>query len=412
MTTYPKVSHTFIRKEILEIEARGHVVRRLAVGPLAPELVDSEDVREAKKTLQSFNRPLALLVSVLILFSTRPIVFVRSIIQCINSGLGSEIGVHKQLYCFFQAAYLLRAVKRDGVDHVHAHFGSSAATVARWLWRLGKVPFSFTVHAHDTLDRPRSLEIQGKVHDAQFVIGISSYTVSQLYRWTQVQDWKKIHLVRCAVGSDFLTETEPVSETSLSFVCVARLDPEKGHFILLEALEQLVAAGLHGKLVLVGDGRSRRDLEEYIAGTDISNLVELTGNLDANGVRRRIREARALVLPSFMEGLPIAIMEAFAQRRPVISTYIAGIPELVVPNVNGWLVPAGNSLDLSMAMREALEAPVESLRRMGNAGRMMIEQNHSLEKEVGRLESLFVGQDDISTDNSKPIRNSWNDSTG
>ena len=95
MTTYPKVSHTFIRREIVEIESRGHSVLRLAVGPLASTLVDSEDFREAKLTLQSFNRPFALLGSALRLFATRPVVFVKSIIQCFQSGIESEVGVLK-----------------------------------------------------------------------------------------------------------------------------------------------------------------------------------------------------------------------------------------------------------------------------------------------------------------------------
>ncbi len=74
-----------------------------------------------------------------------------------------------------------------------------------------------------------------------------------------------------------------------------------------------------------------------------------------------------MVLPSFAEGLPVVIMEAMALRRPVISTYVAGIPELVRPGIDGWLVPAGDVEALAEAMQACLEAPVEELARMGEA---------------------------------------------
>ena len=103
-------------------------------------------------------------------------------------------------------------------------------------------------------------------------------------------------------------------------------------------------------------------------------------------------KARAMVLPSFAEGLPVVIMEALALGRPVISTYIAGIPELVKSGVTGWLVPAGSVEELAAAMREVLEAPAEVLERMGRVGAGRVRERHDAAVEARKLAGLFGGE--------------------
>jgi glycosyltransferase involved in cell wall biosynthesis len=96
-----------------------------------------------------------------------------------------------------------------------------------------------------------------------------------------------------------------------------------------------------------------------------------------------------MVLPSFAEGLPVAIMEALALHRPVISTYVAGIPELVKPGECGWLVPPGSVDALADAMRDALTAPQDELDRMGRAGAARVVERHDVSVEVRKQAALF-----------------------
>jgi glycosyltransferase involved in cell wall biosynthesis len=95
------------------------------------------------------------------------------------------------------------------------------------------------------------------------------------------------------------------------------------------------------------------------------------------------------VLPSFAEGLPVVIMEALALARPVISTYVAGIPELVEPGVDGWLVPPGSVDALAGAMRAAIGSSAAELERLGRAGRARVLERHHLRTEVDRLLALL-----------------------
>jgi glycosyltransferase involved in cell wall biosynthesis len=101
-----------------------------------------------------------------------------------------------------------------------------------------------------------------------------------------------------------------------------------------------------------------------------------------------LRSSRALVLPSFAEGLPVVIMEALALGRPALSTYIAGIPELVTPDC-GWLIPAGSVGDLAEAMRVVLDADPEALTKMGAIGRERARTRHDAKKSAEVLAALF-----------------------
>ena len=111
----------------------------------------------------------------------------------------------------------------------------------------------------------------------------------------------------------------------------------------------------------------------------------------ARGFQNEILAARALVLPSFAEGLPVVIMEAMALKRPVLSTYIAGIPELIRPGVDGWLFPAGAVDELELAIQDCLAKTDEDLRRMGNAAHQRAKERHSIDLEATKLSGLFRG---------------------
>jgi glycosyltransferase involved in cell wall biosynthesis len=134
----------------------------------------------------------------------------------------------------------------------------------------------------------------------------------------------------------------------------------------------------------------RGEIEARIAALGLAHAVTITGWISSADVRREIQKAQALVLPSFQEGLPVVIMEAMALERPVVSTYIAGIPELVVPGETGWLVPAGSIEPLVDALEACLTAPPEALERMGQAGCRRVMERHDIDVEAGKLVRLFA----------------------
>jgi colanic acid/amylovoran biosynthesis glycosyltransferase len=172
-------------------------------------------------------------------------------------------------------------------------------------------------------------------------------------------------------------------------ICVGRLCEQKGQLLLVEAARILLAKGIDFELVLAGDGEMRPEIDAFIDDHKLRSVVRITGWISSDQVRDEILAARALVLPSFAEGLPVVIMEAMALRRPVISTYIAGIPELVHSGEHGWLVPAGDVEALVEAIQNCLAATGEKIDQMGQAGRHRLQLRHDADAEAKKLHELF-----------------------
>jgi len=390
-TQYPKVSHTFIRRELRELEARGHHVLRLAIRQTDSAIVDPADVEEAARTLHCLSQPWhRLLAAAVRAWLDRPTRCIRSLTDALRMSRRSERGMLRHLAYLVEAAYLLQELRRHRIEHVHVHFGTNAAAVARLIHLLGGPSYSFTVHGPDEFDAPRSHALREKQADAAFVVAITSYCSAQLRRWARPEDWPRIHVCHCGVSRDFFTARTPVDPRSRKLVCVGRLCPQKGQLLLVEAAARLCREGLSFELVLAGDGEMRTALEQRIAQLGLEDTVCITGWIGEAEVRRQIAASRAMVLPSFAEGLPVVIMEAMAMGRPVISTYVAGIPELVREGETGWLVPAGEIAELAVAMRQALLAPAGELDRLGGNARRKVAESHDVCVEAGRLEQLLL----------------------
>ena len=123
----------------------------------------------------------------------------------------------------------------------------------------------------------------------------------------------------------------------------------------------------------------------------IEQHLRITGWISSQQVRQELETARAMVLPSFAEGLPVVIMEAMALERPVISTTVAGIPELVRDGIEGRLVAPGDVEALANALVEVLQSDISRLRDMGRQGRHRANLRHDIDVEVSKLVRLFQG---------------------
>jgi len=387
---YPKVSHSFIRREIAGVEACGIRVARFSIRSCSTELVDEADKLELEQTRVVLGRGMVgLLFGLLNVALTRPIRFLQTLWLMLRLSWCSEQGVLRYLAYLAEACVLLRWFSDLGVTHVHAHFGTNSTTVAMLCRALGGPSYSFTVHGPEEFDKVKALALAEKVERAAFVVTVSSFGKSQLYRWCAPKQWSKIHVVHCGVDDGFLAQLPVAVPAEPRLVCVGRLCEQKGQLLLLEAVHQLAAEGLRFKLVLVGDGPLHSEIAALIARLGLQDRVEITGWASSSEVRQHILASRAMVLPSFAEGLPVVIMEALALGRPVITTYVAGIPELVNPGVCGWLVPPGSVEALTAAMRAALQLPVEQLEQMGRAGARRVAQRHDATVEASKLVVLF-----------------------
>ncbi|PHS26824.1 MAG: colanic acid biosynthesis glycosyltransferase WcaL [Methylophaga sp.] len=383
---YPKVSHSFIRREILALEQLGHSVERFALRSDAAELVDPADQLEFGKTAYILSdSKLRLVLQSLTVFIVHPIKFITTLFFAIKLGFRSDRGVLRHIAYFVESCTLLKWQLQTGIEHIHAHFGTNSTTVVMFSYLLGGVGYSFTVHGPEEFDKPEFISLAEKIKYCRFVVAISSYGRSQLFRWIPLEQWHKVKVVHCGLDDAFLADIATDPNVSNQLVCVGRLCEQKGQLLLLKSMRSLRDAGINCKLVLAGDGPMRAEVERRISEYELSDRVEITGWISSEQVKMLLVESRGLVLPSFAEGLPVVIMEALALYRPVITTYVAGIPELVKNKHNGWLIPAGDSDALTVAMKLLLDADGQTLSMMGLNGHKAVNEQHNIRIEAEKL---------------------------
>jgi glycosyltransferase involved in cell wall biosynthesis len=387
---YPKVSHSFIRREILAMERQGFTVLRMALRGWDTPTPDAQDRLEMERTRYVLRGgAAALLLPALRTFLSSPLKFVAALkvaVRIARQAHDRPLIFH--LIYVVEACRILAWMREFGARHLHAHFGTNSAEVALLARVLGGPPFSFTVHGPEEFAQPMALA--EKIRGSAFVVAISFFGQSQLYLRLPHEDWPKVKVVRCGLETAFYEVPAVPLPAATRLVCVGRLCEEKGQLLLVEAIGRLAAKGIVCELVLVGDGPLRGELERLIEEHGVSDRVRITGWISSDAVRTEILAARALVLPSFAEGLPVVIMEAMALRRPVLSTYIAGIPELVLPAENGWLIPAGSLEDLVEALEICLSTPLDNLRKIGDAAYERAVARHSIDVEARKLGELIL----------------------
>jgi glycosyltransferase involved in cell wall biosynthesis len=387
---YPMVSHTFIRREILALERQGFEVIRISLSGWNAKLTDPQDLLERERTFYVAREGwLKVLAAVMGTLLTRPLSMIAVFVTAFRIAFSGDRPPWAHLGYFAEACLLEHWLRRSGARHLHAHFSTNSAEVAMYVHALGGPRWSFTVHGVATLENPKFTKLREKVLDCVFVVGICSFARGQLMRFTDQHSWPKIQVVHCGLEPTDYSAPEGPAPSARRLVCVGRLCHEKAQLLLVQAAQRLVQQGVNFELVLAGDGELRSEIEAMIARYALGARVRITGWLSGEQVRDELQTARALVLPSIAEGLPVVIMEAMALRRPVISTYVAGIPELVIAGEHGWLVPCGDIELLAEAMRDCLDAPEEMLVRMGEAARARVLARHNIDTEAAKLAKLF-----------------------
>jgi glycosyltransferase involved in cell wall biosynthesis len=400
VNSYPAPSQSFIRRELAALEQGGMRVRRYTVRRWAGELVDPADRAERERTRCVLGAgPVALVAATVACMVTRPVAFWSAACLAARVARRSDRGYVAHAAYLVEACVVARWAKRDGIRHIHAHFGTNSTTVAMLCHAAGGPAYSFTAHGPEEFDRAWTIALTEKVRRSRFAVAISEFGRSQFYYKCDPADWPKVRLVRCAVDDRFLPADDapaaqhaaarpPTAEARV--VSVGRLAPEKGQLILLEACARVVASGVPLSLEIIGDGPLRPVLEAEIARLGLAGHVTLSGWQPGERVREALLSARALVMPSFAEGLPVVIMEALALHRPVVATYVAGIPELVQPGTCGWLVPAGSVEAMAAALREVLAASPARLAEMGDRGAELVGRYHRAATEAAKLRRMFV----------------------
>ena len=352
VSEYPAPSHTFIRREIEALRGAGVVIRTYSVGTPGHPFSDGRGWSGSEETFCILaTAPLRVVLINLAAMFRRPGRFFSTFVLAMRHRVPGVRALVWALFHFAEAIVLADRLRSDRIERLHNHFANSGATVGLLAANFNEIPWSLTLHGISEFDYPAGNLLPDKLERADFAACASYFGMAQAMRLTDPRLWPKLQVVRCALDPRQLPASRNSAQDRITrIICVGRLSPEKGHVGLLRAMQGLAARGIAVRLILVGDGPQHDLLKVEAQKLGIANEVEFLGALDEPSTLRAISASDILVLPSFMEGLPIVLMEAMALRVPVVASRVAGIPELVADGETGLLFDPANWDGLTQAL--------------------------------------------------------------
>ena len=303
-----------------------------------------------------------------------------------------EWGRRTDFLRLYQGVYIGLRLQKMGVRHVHAHFAGMAARTAFWVDKFFPITFSFTAHANDIF-APRNFEIGlDKLVDAARVILTETDYGAEFLRERFPDCADRIHRIYNGLNLAEFRRAD-FSFTPPLIVAIGRLIAKKGFADLIRACRLLMERGKLFRCEIIGEGPLEEELHKQIVQLDLQDRVGLPGAKPQHEIREHLAAGSAFVLPSVvdpdggMDNLPTVIMEAMAAGLPVISTAIGGIPEMVIENETGFLVPPGDIVALARAI-ERLFDEIDLARQLGERGFERAKELFSIEKNVRELSAL------------------------
>ena len=293
------------------------------------------------------------------------------------------------------ALYFAQFFARSGADHVHVHFANRAAQTAVFLKKISGIPFSVTAHGQDFMKDLGSDDLLCEIcAAAEFVAAETDYS-RDLLRQRCPNSAAKIHRVYNGIDlARFPAALSCNGNRIPRIVSVGRLVAFKGFDDLIDACAELARCRIDFVCDIIGDGPLRQALQGKIKQLDLSSRVNLLGSLSQGAVLEKLQAADIFALASTTDAqgatdvFPTVILEAMASARPVVSTHLAGIPELIVDGQTGVLAPPGDPTALFHALEQLLRDPDLRL-RFGHAGRGRIEQHFRIEQTVAPLTEML-----------------------
>ena len=387
---YPKVSHTFILREVQAVRAAGQEVLTCSIRqPPASEFKGQEEIAARAETfyvIAAAKNPLRLLAAHGRAIRHAPGLWLKTLALALRMRSPGVKALLWQLFYFLEAGVLADHLRRNGVRHLHNHFGNSSCSVAVLAAELAAIPFSFTEHGPAIFFEVDRWALPEKIARARFVVAITHFCRAQLMLFSDPKHWSKIAIVHC--GVDPAAYRRAPGGTGKRVAFVGRLDPVKGALLLVEAMAGVLKSHPDATLTLAGDGPARAPAEARATELGIVGAVRFVGFMTQGQVADLLANSDMLVLPSFAEGLPVVYMEALASRIPVVASRVAGVQELVEDGVTGFAVPPGDVATLIDRMIRLMDDP-ELARRMGEAGRKAVEQGFDVRAEGEWLATLF-----------------------
>lgn len=392
VSQYPAVSHTFIRREVAALRRRGIDVATFSIrAPSDADVAGDADRIEADRTYIVLKQSLvALLRSHAWGLISRPARYFHTLRLALRHRPPGLRAFWLALAHFGESILLSHELHRRSIRHLHTHFANSGATVGLLSTRFLRLTWSFVIHGPSETDFPAGYLLGEKIKAADMVICAHWFGCSQGMRLVPPEYWGKFEVVRCGLNRAELPTPAAVIQEERTIVCVGRLAPDKGQAGLLEAFVDIHQRFPDARLKLIGGGPDRERLAALAHDLGLAGVVRFLGPLPEAATLMEIASSEIMVLPSFWEGLPVVLMEAMALGVPVITSRIAGVPELIEDGANGLLFTPGKWSELTECLGRMM-GDGELRQKLATAGRERIFPEFDVDTSASQLEKCFAG---------------------
>lgn len=281
---------------------------------------------------------------------------------------------------------------------IHAHYGQNGIKALR-LKRSTGLPLVTSFHGEDITARPAQDPHYRALLAELFTEG-ERFVVADRHMKEMAMGWgcpeAKLSVIPSGVDLQAFRYQPRVYGGSgrLAILSIGRLVEKKGMDTLIEAVRRVREAGVDAELTIVGEGELREALEAQIQRSGLDGRVRLVGGLSRQQVMKALQQAELFALASRttvngdQEGQPLALMEAMAVGVPVLSTFHAGIPDLICDRMSGCLVPPGDAEALARRIQEYAQAPKLWQSYLAVA-RKTVERHHDLKEQARNLYRLY-----------------------
>jgi colanic acid/amylovoran biosynthesis glycosyltransferase len=382
LSQYPAVNHVFMLREVCFLRQLGFDIQVASIRNPDRQL-SAMTVAEQAETRSTYyvkgSSLLQLALAHLQTLVSRPVPYLRGITSALRDGLHG-------LFYFAEAVAVGHWMRRNGLPHVHTHYVS---TVGFLVAQIFPVTLSIAFHGPAEFEDPTGSRLAEKVQASRFCCAISQYGVSQLMYACGYSQWPKLEVTALGVDPDrFPPRPFRPNPSPFQIVCVGRLAPVKGQHILIRAMAALVEEGRDIRLRFAGDGPDRDALRRDVENRGLSDRIVFEGNVNQDKLVDLYRQADALVLSSFAEGLPVVLMEAMAMEIPCVAPWVNGIPEIMAHEHDGLMVPPGDAATLARAIARLMD-DAELRRTLGQNARVKVLEKFDLRRNTEYLADVF-----------------------
>jgi glycosyltransferase involved in cell wall biosynthesis len=409
LRSYPRLSQTFILNEILALEKIGVSIQIFALTNPHEKVVQMQ-VDQVQAPVHYLDEGIQLRSLRNMLTENAQVAwlhlkgYLRSLVYiAANNGIDKGYTASSRWECFLQAVHLIYLLvlneRRTGkkIDHLHAHFAHDPALIAYLVHGITGIPFSFTAHARDLYQVPEKV-LTDRIRQARAVMTCCGSNLEYLNQIAPSQQ-SKFSLIYHGVN---LKDFQPVPNLGAGphaeyplILSVGRLVEKKGFQDLLQALLLVKTRGARFQCDIYGDGPLCQQLKGWIEEHDMTGEVRLKGDCTQQELISIYQNATLFILTPVQtedgdrDGIPNVLVEAMAVGLPVITTAVAGIPELVENDQNGLLYQPHDVQGISSGILELLRNP-EKRRQLGDAASKKVKEQFDVAQAAKRLKSLFI----------------------